>query len=196
MQPRQLLSLGMKRFTESKIEDSIELFDRADAAVPNGSLTPFLWQRGISLYYTDRFQEGSNQFRYDVKVNPSDVEEIVWDIACQNRLKLQNPDYVVNKMSLPAGKTDRRRIMGTVYSLFRGDGASELDLVSAGHTGSISDEFYSLFYLGLYCESIGENSKAEKYMKAAAASDYARGRGTADYMTSCAKVQCKIRRWM
>jgi len=135
MQPRQLLSLGMKRFTESKIEDSIELFDRADAAVPNGSLTPFLWQRGISLYYTDRFQEGSNQFRYDVKVNPSDVEEIVWDIACQNRLKLQNPDYVVNKMSLPAGKTDRRRIMGTVYSLFRGDGASELDLVSAGHTG-------------------------------------------------------------
>ncbi len=61
MQPRQLVSLGMKRFVESKIEDSIELFDRADSSVPNGSLTPYLWQRGISLYYTDRFQEGSNQ---------------------------------------------------------------------------------------------------------------------------------------
>jgi len=108
MQPSKLVSLGMKRFTENKIEDSIELFDRADSAVPNGSLTPYLWQRGISLYYTDRFKEGSNQFRYDVKVNPLDVEEIVWDIACQNRLKLQNPDYNVNTISLPAGKTDRR----------------------------------------------------------------------------------------
>ena len=61
MQPSKLVSLGMKRFTENKIEDSIELFDRADSAVPNGSLTPYLWQRGISLYYTDRFKEGSNQ---------------------------------------------------------------------------------------------------------------------------------------
>jgi len=73
MQPRQLVSLGMKRFAELKIEDSIQLFDRADAAVPNDALTPcYLWQRGISLYCADKFQEGSNQFRYDVKVNPLD----------------------------------------------------------------------------------------------------------------------------
>ena len=61
MQPKQLVSLGMKTFAESRVQDSIELFDRADEGVPNGSLTPFLWQRGISLYYADRFQEGSNQ---------------------------------------------------------------------------------------------------------------------------------------
>ena len=61
MQPRQLVSLGMKTFSESRVQDSIELFDRADEAVPNGSLTPFLWQRGISLYYTDQFEAGSNQ---------------------------------------------------------------------------------------------------------------------------------------
>jgi hypothetical protein len=64
MQPRQLVSLGMKRFAELKIEDSIQLFDRADAAVPNDALTPcYLWQRGISLYCADKFQEGSNQVR-------------------------------------------------------------------------------------------------------------------------------------
>jgi hypothetical protein len=61
MQPRQLVSLGMKTFSESRVQDSIELFDRADEAVPNGSLTPFLWQRGISLYYADQFEAGSNQ---------------------------------------------------------------------------------------------------------------------------------------
>lgn len=195
MQPRQLVSLGMKTFSESRVQDSIELFDRADEAVPNGSLTPFLWQRGISLYYTDQFEAGSNQFRYDVKVNPLDVEEIVWDIACQNRLKGLNPNFEMRKMALPQGKNDRRKIMGTVYSLFRGDGATEQDLASAGHSGSASDEFYALFYLGLYCESIGETSKAANYMKAAAATEYAKGRGRADYMTDCARVHCNLRHW-
>ena len=60
---------------------------------------------------------------------------------------------------------------------------------------SISDEFYSLFYLGLYCEIRNEASKAETYMKAAASSDYATGQGTGDYMTSCARVHCKLRGW-
>ena len=46
-----------------------------------------------------------------MKVNPLDVEEIVWDIACQSRLKGINPEYEMRKMSLPQGKRDRRRIM-------------------------------------------------------------------------------------
>lgn len=44
-------------------------------------------------------------------VNPLDAEEIVWDIACQNRLKEQYPEFAVKKMSLPQGKSDRRKIM-------------------------------------------------------------------------------------
>jgi len=68
-------------------------------------------------------------------VNPLDAEEIVWDIACQNRLRQTDPDFVVKKMALPQGKSDRRKIMRTVYSLFRGDGATEHDLAMAGHSG-------------------------------------------------------------
>lgn len=83
---------------------------------------------------------------------------------------------------------------GTVYSLFRGDGATEHDLAVAGQTGSESDQFYSLFYLGLYCESRGEMGKAESYMKAAASSAY--GNGSRDYMASCARVHCKLRGWI
>ena len=193
--PRQLVSEGMKAFREGKVQESIVLFDRADqAAVPSGSLRPFLWQRGISYYYTDDFEKGSRQFRYDVQVNPLDVEEIVWDIACLARL---HPDTwpPASIMSLPTGKQDRRRIMSTVYSLFRGE-ASERDLALAGHSGSnVSDEFYSLFYLGLYCESRGEAFKAENYMKAAVATKYATSIGAGDYMTSCARVHCRIRGW-
>lgn len=64
-----------------------------------------------------------------------------------------------------------------------------------GTNCSITDEFYSLFYLGLYCEIRGETAKAETYMKAAAASKYATGPGAGDYMASCAKVHCKLRGW-
>ena len=191
--PRQLVSEGMQAFRKGDIQGSIRLFDRADAAVPDGSLRPFLWQRGISYYYNDQFQDGSEQFRLDVRVNPLDVEEIVWDIACLARLQ---PDAIPppTMMALPTGKTDRRKIMSTVYSLFRGE-ATEHDLAVAGHNGSSADEFYSAFYLGLYCESRGEMGKASNYIKGAVTTKYAKSTGAQDYMTSVARVHCFIRGW-
>ena len=191
--PRQLVSEGMQAFRKGDIQGSIRFFDRADVAVPDGSLRPFLWQRGISYYYNDQFQYGSDQFRFDVRVNPLDVEEIVWDIACLSRLQ---PDAVPppTMMALPTGKTDRRKIMSTVYSLFRGE-ATEHDLAVAGHDGSIADEFYSKFYLGLFCESRGEMGKAANYMKGAVTTKYATSTGAQDYMTSVARVHCYIRGW-
>ena len=59
--PRQLLSRGMQKFKEGDIQGSIDLFDAVDRSAPGGSLRPYLWQRGISYYYADRFQEGSDQ---------------------------------------------------------------------------------------------------------------------------------------
>ena len=196
--PRILIQRGMQCFRNYDVPSSLDYFDKADAlALPKGSLSPYLWQRGISYYYLNRFQEGSNQFRLDVSVNPLDVEEIVWDIACLTRATDDtNRKFPPEKcMALPAGKIDRRRIMSTVYSLFRDDGATEYDLRNAGHSGTMSDEFYSLFYLGLYCEIRDESTKAEQYMKAAAASAYAVGGGAGDYMSSCAKVHCRLRNW-
>mmetsp|Transcript_28244 Transcript_28244/g.33437 ORF Transcript_28244/g.33437 Transcript_28244/m.33437 type:complete len:291 (+) Transcript_28244:21-893(+) len=199
---KQLVGLGMRSFQEGNVQGSIDYFDRADKM--DASLRPYLWQRGISYYYMNRFQEGSDQFRNDVKVNPLDVEEIVWDIACTSRLmtstKTNDGDAVVslppsNKMSLPPGRKDGRKIMGTVYSLFRGDGLTEQDLATAGHSGSPSDEFYSLFYLSLFCESRGETGKAENYMRSAVKSSYSQGRGAGDYMTSVAKVHSTLRGW-
>lgn len=112
---RQLVSDGMQAFRQGQIEDSIRLFDAADAQVGDGSLHPFLWQRGLSLYYAGRFDEASQQFRADVAVNPSDTEEIVWDIASQLRLRPKKFP-VPNQMSFPMGVGDRRRIMVCDYA--------------------------------------------------------------------------------
>ena len=138
----------MQSFRDYDVPSSLSYFNQAEDSLPK--LTPYLWQRGISYYYLDKFQEGSDQFRLDVSVNPLDVEEIVWDISCLARLEKNGAKFPPERMmALPKGKKDRRKIMSTVYSLFRGDGASELDLFTAGHDGNASDEFYSLFYLGL-----------------------------------------------
>ena len=72
--PRILVSQGMEAFRKGDVQGSISLFDKADSLSADGSLTPFLWQRGLSLYYADRFEDASKQFRIDVKVNPLDVE--------------------------------------------------------------------------------------------------------------------------
>ena len=62
--PRLLVSEGMQSFRRGNIQESIDLFDQADSLVSDGSLRPFLWQRGISYYYADRFQDGSDQVRF------------------------------------------------------------------------------------------------------------------------------------
>jgi len=189
--PRILVNEGMERFRRGDVDGSIESFDMAEKNLPG--ITPYLWQRGLSYYYADRFQEGSEQFKIDVSVNPLDTEEVVWDIACQ--LRLNGGDLTkVTKMSLPNGKKDRRKIMATIYSLFRGDGASEHDLLVAGQSGSKSDEFYSLYYLGLYCEAKGETSKAEMYLRQSLLTEYCRSSN--DYMAACGKLHCKLRGWV
>ena len=59
--PRSLVSQGMEAFKNGDIQGSIAYFDKADAKVPDGRLTPFLWQRGLSYYYADRFEDASKQ---------------------------------------------------------------------------------------------------------------------------------------
>jgi hypothetical protein len=61
--PRQLVAQGMDAFRKGDVHGSIQLFDQADAMLPDGSLTPFLWQRGLSYYYADQFEVASKQAR-------------------------------------------------------------------------------------------------------------------------------------
>lgn len=102
---RELIYQGMELFRRGDVQGSVDKFD---ASTYVGS-DAYLWQRGISYYYTGEFEKGSQQFRDDVKLSPLDVEEIVWDIACL--LKLDPTFPVPSMLSLPPGKKDRRPIM-------------------------------------------------------------------------------------
>ena len=102
------LRAGAQAFRRGEVEDSLLHFDRVYAQCPE--LRPYLWQRGISLYYANRFDEASHQFHMDVQVNPNDVEEIVWDMAAHARLR-PNVYPPPNAMVVADIRRDKRRIM-------------------------------------------------------------------------------------
>lgn len=112
VEARQQVINGMKAFSNCNIQESIDAFNQAEELNP--SLTPYLWQRGISYYYKNDFEKASQQFRTDVTVNPRDTEEIVWDIAAQ--LQVDPTTFPPRSiMSLPPNTRDRRRIMVCAY---------------------------------------------------------------------------------
>merc|ERR1712216_998449 len=56
----EYVAQGEEAFENVQVNESISLFDKA---IGDGYPVARLWQRGISLYYADRFEDGSKQFR-------------------------------------------------------------------------------------------------------------------------------------
>ncbi|XP_058215602.1 uncharacterized protein LOC131326752 isoform X1 [Rhododendron vialii] len=75
---------GMMLFREGDVSGSVAEFDKAIERDPRQKA--YLWQRGLSLYYLDRFEEGAEQFRLDVAQNPNDTEESIWCFLCEAQL--------------------------------------------------------------------------------------------------------------
>ncbi|TVU20978.1 hypothetical protein EJB05_30586, partial [Eragrostis curvula] len=69
---------------EGDVAGSLADFDKAIEMDPQQK--QYLWQRGLSLYYLDRFEEGAEQFRLVVAANPNDTEESIWCFLCEAQL--------------------------------------------------------------------------------------------------------------
>ncbi|KAM0867904.1 hypothetical protein ACQ4PT_041671 [Festuca glaucescens] len=75
---------GMQLFKQGDVAGSAAEFDRAIELDPRQKA--YLWQRGLSLYYLDRFEDAAEQFRLDVAENPNDTEESIWCFLCEAQL--------------------------------------------------------------------------------------------------------------
>lgn len=184
---------GMAAFASGKIDESIELYDRVLRAQPE--MRPYLWQRGLSLFYADRFVEGAAQFADDVSVNPNDTEEQLWHLLCLARVDGRGLAKA-RAARLQVGR-DRRPVMRAVQALFLDGGASSLRaLTELAENGDASERFYAALYLGLYFEAEGAPpGEARRWVRAAVASRYAGAAGAADPMVDLAKVHLKLRGW-
>ncbi|CAE8606856.1 unnamed protein product [Polarella glacialis] len=184
----RLMLDGMEEFQRGNVAESIALFDKsAEAGYPKARL----WQRGLSLYYVERFADGADQFRKDVEMNPNDTEESIWAMLCE--AKTLGFDEA-RKRILKVGR-DRRPYMRTAYALFAGEDepASLAALQKLSESKGTNDEFYSALYLGLFAEAKGDVQEAKRWLTRAATSGYANGSG--DYMAKLAQVHVKLRSW-
>lgn len=182
---------GMETFRlaqdKKKVEESIVLFDKAAAA---GYAANRLWQRGLSLYYADRFDEGAKQFRDDVALNPTDTEESIWAMLCEARIL----GFEEARKQMLVTKGERRPYMRAVYKLFRGDDEAEsLAVLQNMASNGDADAFYAALYLGLFAEAKGKVEEAKRYIAKSVSTEY--GKTSNDYMADLARVHLAVRGW-
>ncbi|TWU47280.1 lipoprotein NlpI [Rubripirellula tenax] len=166
-----------------KPSEAVEQFDRFIEQEPDQM--PYLWQRGIGLFFIGEYDKAADQFAKHRVVNPNDVENAAWHFLCI--AKAQTPEKA-KAMVLPA-PGDRREPMDEVLAMLStGDVASvqsRMDAVAKLSPGSRDAEdarFYGELYLGLYADAVGNKDKAIKHLRAAA-KDAPR-----DYMGDVARV--------
>ncbi len=174
--PGEILGQAMADFQAGRLEESVAGFDRVAELAPD--MAPYLWQRGIALYYVGRYDDCRAQFESHRTVNPNDVENATWHFLCVARL--ESPE-AARAALLPVGP-DSREPMTEIYEMFRGDRPPE-ELLSA-----VSIEprarFYAHLYLGLYYAALGREPEAYENITFAADDSYIVG----GYMNAVAKV--------
>ena len=136
---------------------------------------PTLWQRGLSCFFTGRYEEGALQFARDMKEDGFDVEEVIWNFAC--RCKSRGLQGAMQEGFLDLAGPPSVAPMGEVLSLFKGSMTPD-DVISAAtnQDGSPVKSYndtnalaYAHFYIGLYYEFHGDLSSATDHFRKAAA---------------------------
>lgn len=181
---------GVTAFYDAKPTESVAAFDRLITLVP--SVAPQLWQRGLSLYYAEKYTEGRKQFELHQTVNPNDVENAAWHFICVAK---SDGVETARKVLIPI-EGDTRVPMKEVHDLFAGKG-TEAQIMKAAESGTAGSESlrnqlcYAHLYLGLYHEALGHPGEAQAHM-VKAATDYKMDH----YMGKTAQVHAKLRGWV
>jgi hypothetical protein len=185
--PQELFSEAAGLFFDAKPAESARVFDQLVVAVP--AAEPDLWQRGLALYYAERFADGQKQFELHRTVNPNDVENPAWHFLCVARLE---GAQVARGKLLPVGE-DRRVPMQEILELYAGKCEPAVVLAAAeqGEDEARRNQLcYAHLYLGLYFEALGDAVKAREHMTQAA------GPFRMDhYMGKVAVMHAKLRGW-
>lgn len=169
-------------FQAARIPESVRGFDEVAKLRPE--IAPQLWQRGIALYYAERYQDCRTQFESHRTVNPNDVENAAWHFLCVAR------GWSVaeaKRALLPVGP-DGRSPMREIYKMFAGELTPEAVIKAAGPDDSAL--FYAYLYVGLWNEAAGKRDEAMRLMRLAGQQKYAAHGG---YMHDVALAHLKIR---
>ena len=187
--PRALQGRAIEHFFAGRIKEAVADWDKVVELAPRQA--PYNWQRGLGLYYAERYEDGVAQFELHQTVNSNDVENAAWHFICMVRTKGGSVEKAREKLIPIEG--DSRVPMKQIHDLFAGKGTAD-DVLAAAKAGNPIEErlrnnlCYAHLYLGLYFEALGEQEKANAHMKLAAV-DYKMDH----YMGQTAQVHHKLR---
>jgi lipoprotein NlpI len=153
---------GTEHFRAGNFDKSVADFDKFIELAPTQAAHH--WQRGISLYYAGKFEEGAKQFDLHKTVNPNDVENAVWHFLCVARAS----GLEKAKASLMPIEGDTRIPMKEIHGLFAGKAKVDDVLAAAKESKGEDGMFYAHLYLGLYYEAIGDKNKTREHIFKAA----------------------------
>ena len=186
-EPPLSLDAAVDLFFAAQPQESARLFDAIVLAQPQ--LEPSLWQRGLALYYADRFADGQRQFELHRTVNPNDIENPAWHFACVARAKSLQ---AAQQAMLPVGR-DLRVPLTEVLAFYK-NSLDEQAVLAAADRGTQAAQrnqrCYAHLYLGLYYEATGAIARAREHMLLAA-TKYS----MAHFMGQVAQMHVKLRGW-
>ncbi len=157
---RSYIQRGMTYFKLALLIPSLRDFNQAEKLNPQ--LTPYLWQRGLTYYYFEKYAQGARQFELDLSIQSQDIEETLWHFLCI--AQLENIDSA--KQSLLPVKYDSRLIMRQIYQFFAGE--CNLDkLLTVGRQEGLMGVFYSNLYAGLYYEAYRNEERSQFHINEA-----------------------------
>lgn len=178
---------GGVHFKLAMIKESLADFDQQIKL--NARDAAAHWRRGLTLYYAEKFNEGTAQFVTSDKAEQEDVENAVWHLLCNAKVKgLESARKDMLKVS-----KDSRVPMMEIYDLFAGRSTVEKVMARAeADTADAGDRrtrrFYANLYCGLYEEMMGRPKKSYEYINRAV-TEYP----IDHYMMDVARVHVKLR---
>jgi lipoprotein NlpI len=185
--PAAVFDEAVRLFFAARPVESAQAFDRLVKLAPRSE--PELWQRGLALYYAERFDDGRRQFELHRTVNPADVENVAWHFACVARAEGAE---AARKAIIPVGE-DGRVPMKEIHALFAGraEPAAVLAAAEAGPEPARRNQLcYAHQYLGLHAEALGDVPRAREHTLAAAGPF-----SMNHYMGKVAQVHARLRGW-
>ncbi|QDU62822.1 Lipoprotein NlpI precursor [Planctomycetes bacterium Pan216] len=186
--PELLLGRGSVHFKLGHFKESVDDFDSMLDVLP--SYRPRLWQRGISLYYLDRFPESAEQFVVHHEANSTDRENGIWKFMAQSRD--EGTDKARREM-IEYTQFDREPFPD-LYDMFAGKKTPEevLDRIQKEEmTTNERDKrlFFGHLYVGIHHDLQGNRAKALAHLREAVRNPWGqKAGGGPTYMWHVARI--------